>query len=424
MPKKRYRPEEIVAKLRQVDVLVSQGQNVADAIRQIGVSEVAYYRWRQEYGGLKTEQGEASEGARAGEHPSSQGDLRPDARQAHSAGSCPGKLLSPARRRACIEQIRAVMEVSERRVCAALGQHRSTQRKVPRGRKDEEQLTADIVEFARQYGRYGYRKIAGLLEQAGWLVNDKRVERIWRREGLKVPPKQPKRRRLWLADGSCIRLRPEHRDHVWSYDFVEDRTHDGREYRMLNVIDEFTHECLAIRVARKLKAIDVIDVLSDLFILRGIPGHIRSDNGPEFVAKAVREWITAVGARRPISSQAVHGKTATSRASTRAYAMNCSMAKSSTRCVRPRSSSKVGGVTSIQSARIESLGYKPPEPDVFVPAFAAWPAALRRPAPAGHITAGATANVKLTFHLGHPMGSDHSTLKVVGLDKRVPRGPF
>jgi putative transposase len=108
--------------------------------------------------------------------------------------------------------------------------------------------------------------------QAGWIINDKRVERIWRREGLKVPNKQPKRSRLWLADGSCIRLRPQHRNHVWSYDFVEDRTHDGRRYRMLNVIDEFTHECLAIHVARKLKAIDVIDVLSDLFILRGGPG--------------------------------------------------------------------------------------------------------------------------------------------------------
>ena len=207
-------------------------------------------------------------------------------------------LLSPARRRACIEQIQSVMHVSERRACAALGQHRSTQRKVPRGREDEERLTADTIALARQYGRYGYRKIAGLLEQAGWLVNDKRVERIWRREGLKVPHKQPKRGRLWLSDGSCIRLRPEHRNHVWSYDFVEDRTHDGRKYRMLNVIDEFTHECLAIRVARKLKAIDVIDVLSDLFILRGVPGHIRSDNGPEFVAKAVQEWITAFRAER------------------------------------------------------------------------------------------------------------------------------
>src|SRR5215217_5683570 len=145
--------------------------------------------------------------------------------------------------------------------------------------------------------RYGYRKIAELLRRAGWLVNDKRVERIWRREGLKVPRKQPKRGRLWLTDGSCIRLRPEHRNHVWSYDFVEDRTHDRRRFRMLNVIDEFTHECLAIRVARKLKAIDVIDVLSDLSILRGVPGHIRSDNGPEFIAKAVQEWISAVGAK-------------------------------------------------------------------------------------------------------------------------------
>ena len=120
---------------------------------------------------------------------------------------------------------------------------------MPRGRDDEERLSADIVELARQYGRYGYRKIAELLRRAGWLVNDKRVERIWRREGLKVPRKQPKRGRLWLTDGSCIRLRPEHRNHVWSYDFVEDRTHDRRRFRMLNVIDEFTHECLAIRVA-------------------------------------------------------------------------------------------------------------------------------------------------------------------------------
>jgi transposase InsO family protein len=144
-----------------------------------------------------------------------------------------------------------------------LGQHRSTQRKRPRGHDDEEQLTADIVELARQYGRYGYRKIAALLRStAGWVVNDKRVERIWRQEGLKVPMKQPKRGRLWLNDGSCNRLRAEHRNHVWSYDFVEDRTHDGRKYRMLNVVDEFTRECLSITISRKLKSSDVIDVLS------------------------------------------------------------------------------------------------------------------------------------------------------------------
>jgi transposase InsO family protein len=194
--------------------------------------------------------------------------------------------------------VRSTLKLSERRVCRVLGQHRSTQRRVPRGRDDEARLTADIIELARQYGRYGYRKIAELLRSTvGWIVNDKRVERIWRREGLKVPAKQPKRGRLWLSDGSCIRLRAEKPNHVWSYDFIEDRTHDGRKYRMLNVIDEFTHECLAIRVNRKLKAVDVSDVLSDLFILRGVPEHIRSDNGAEFTAKAVQEWITAVGAK-------------------------------------------------------------------------------------------------------------------------------
>jgi transposase InsO family protein len=171
-----------------------------------------------------------------------------------------------------------------------LGQHRSTQRRVPAGRDDEERLTADIIELARRYGRYGYRKIAELLRSsAGWVVNDKRVERIWRCEGLKVPAKQPKRGRLWLADGSCIRLRAERPNHVWFYDFVEDRTHESKKYRMLNIIDEFTHECLAILIDRKLKSIDIIDVLSDLFVLRGVPEHIRSDNGPEFVAKAVQE---------------------------------------------------------------------------------------------------------------------------------------
>ncbi len=201
-----------------------------------------------------------------------------------------------------------MLKISDRRACRALGQHRSTQRKAPRGRDDEEELTADLIELARQYGRYGYRKISALLRDAGWVVNDKRVERIWRQEALKVPAWQPKRGRLWLGDGSCIRLRPERRDHVWAYDFVDERTHDGRKFRTLNVVDEFTHECLAIRVARKLKTTDVIDALSDLFILRGMPEHIRSDNGPEFIAKAVQTWISAVGARTATSRPFTLGK--------------------------------------------------------------------------------------------------------------------
>jgi len=154
-----------------------------------------------------------------------------------------------------------------------------------------------MIELARQYGRFGYRRIAMLLREAGWRVNDKRVERLWKREGLKVPQKQPKRGRLWLNDGSCIRLRPSYVNHVWSYDFVHHRTEDGRAFRTLNVLDEFSRECLEIRVKRKLNSIDVIEVLADLFILRGVPAYIRSDNGPEFVAEAVQRWINAVGAK-------------------------------------------------------------------------------------------------------------------------------
>lgn len=166
---------------------------------------------------------------------------------------------------------------------------------MPQGRADEAALTADVIALATRYGRYGYRRITALLQASGWAVNVKRVERIWRREGLKVPCKQPKKGRLWFNDGSCLRLRPEHPNHVWSYDFVEDHTHNGRKFRMLNVIDEFTRECLAIRIDRKLNSTAVIDVLTDLFVLRGVPGHVRSDNGPEFIAKAVRDWIAAVG---------------------------------------------------------------------------------------------------------------------------------
>ena len=233
-----------------------------------------------------------------GEGVTAQGRVRSDAGEADPARGGLGKLLSPARRRrGCIEHVVKKLDVSQRLACRVLGQHRSTQRKVPRGRSDEEALTADIVALAQPYGRYGYRRVTALLREAGWTVNVKRVERIWRREGLKVPAKQPKRGRLWLADGSCVRLRPERPNHVWSYDFVEARTHDGRKVRMLNLIDEFTRECLAIRISRKLQSTDVIDVLADQFILRGVPVHIRSDNGPEFIATAVRDWIRAVGAK-------------------------------------------------------------------------------------------------------------------------------
>jgi len=188
--------------------------------------------------------------------------------------------------------------LSERRACKVLEQARTTQRRNLSPPSDEQQLTKDIITLATKYGRYGYRRITALLNnEYGWRVNHKRVERIWRKEGLKVPKKQPKRGRLWLNEGSCIRLRPEYKDHVWSYDFMMDRTADGKAFKILNIIDEYTRECMVIVVKRKITSQDVIDQLFNLFIFRGIPEHIRSDNGPEFTAKAIRKWLSNIGVK-------------------------------------------------------------------------------------------------------------------------------
>jgi transposase InsO family protein len=187
--------------------------------------------------------------------------------------------------------------MSERRACQLVNQPRGTQRYQRTRRDDEDSLTRAVIELASQYGRYGYRRITALLQRVGWRVGKDRIERIWRREGLKVPQKQKARGRLWLNDGSCVRLRPERANHVWSYDFVSTFTHDGRTVRMLNLIDEYTRECLAIRPRRRLNSRNVIEVLADTMIQRGIPEHIRSDNGPEFVAKDLRKWLQNTGAK-------------------------------------------------------------------------------------------------------------------------------
>lgn len=188
-----------------------------------------------------------------------------------------------------------ILNVSQRRACRVLGHNRSTQQYKCKENEFEEKLTLRIVELASLYGRYGYRRVTGLLNNEGWKVNHKRVERIWRQEGLKVPQKQSKRGRLWFNNGSCIRKKPEYPNHVWSYDFVSDRTHDGRSFKMLTIIDEFTRESLIIRVKRRINSFDVLETLADLFLTRGVPSFIRSDNGPEFIAKILREWLGRLG---------------------------------------------------------------------------------------------------------------------------------
>ena len=212
----------------------------------------------------------------------------------HSKRGILWKLLSPSRRRPAVVHVQHRLGVSERRACRVLSQARSTHRHRAVAPADEPRLVDRIIELATTYGRYGYRRITGLLRGEGWPVHHKRVERLWRREGLKVPQKQPKRGRLWLADGSCVRRRPEYRYHVWAYDFVADRTHDGRPLKLLTIVEEYSRECLAIVVARRLRSIHVLETLAALFVTHGVPAHIRSDNGPEFTAALIRLWLEAL----------------------------------------------------------------------------------------------------------------------------------
>jgi putative transposase len=168
---------------------------------------------------------------------------------------------------------------------------------MPTQRNDEDAQTRAIIELASRYGRYGYRRVTALLKAAGWQVGHDRVERIWRREGLKVPQRQKPRGRLWLNDGSCVRLRPERAKHVWSWDFVSHVTHDGRTLRLLTLLDEYTRESLALRVERRLNSYDLIETMAEVMLVKGIPEYIRSDNGPEFVAGRLRAWLSGVGAK-------------------------------------------------------------------------------------------------------------------------------
>jgi putative transposase len=152
-----------------------------------------------------------------------------------------------------------------------------------------------MTALAKKHPRYGYRRVHALLVRAGWRVNRKRVQRLWRAEGLKVPQRQRKRRRMGTSENGCTRRKAEHKNQIWSYDFTMDQTADGKRLKLMPVIDEFTRECHAIEVGRSLTAEDVIATLSYLFQVHGEPEFIRSDNGPEFIATAVKQWLAASG---------------------------------------------------------------------------------------------------------------------------------
>ena len=293
MPRKRYSTEQIITKLRQAEVELGRGLKTPQVCKTLGISEQTYYRWRKEYGGLRLDQAKRLK-ALERENTQLKKLVGPGARPRDSERGDLGKLLSPPRRRQAVAHVRCQLRVSERRACRVIGHARSTHRYQALGPADEPRLVARMIELATRYGRYGYRRITGLLRGEGWAVNHKRVERLWRREGLNVPQKQPKRGRLWLADGSCLRRRPEYRHHVWAYDFVADRTQDGRPLKILTIVEEYSRECLAIVVARWLRSMEVLETLAQLFVTHGVPAHLRSDNGPEFTAELIRLWLEAL----------------------------------------------------------------------------------------------------------------------------------
>jgi putative transposase len=190
-----------------------------------------------------------------------------------------------------VRQAIALLQVSERRACRAIGQVRSRYRYRPQPDPSQERLRERIIARAHEYGRYGSRTVTWCFQQEGWDVGKERVYTGWRQEGLNVPAKQPKRARLWRAEGAGVRLRPTHRHHGWSYDFMAERTHDGRSCRILTMLDEYTRDCRASVVARRLGSQEVILLVAELFVHYGLPQHIRSDNGPEFIARKLRRWL-------------------------------------------------------------------------------------------------------------------------------------
>ncbi|HEU5400133.1 MAG TPA: IS3 family transposase [Terriglobales bacterium] len=294
--RKKHTPEQVVNLLRQIEVAVANGKTTSVACKEAEITEQTYYRWRKEYGGLQVDQAR-----RLKELQSENAKLKRlvselSLEKLVLKDIAFGKLLSPERRRVAVDHAQA-QGLSERRACRLVNQPRGTQRYQPTQREDEDALTQAIVALASQYGRYGYRRITALLQRDGWQVGKDRVERIWRREGLKVPQKQKPRGRLWCNDGSCVRLRPEHTNHVWSYDFVSAKTYDGRTVRMLNLIDEHSRECLLVRAERRWSSAKVIAALAEVMVRKGVPQHLGSDNGPEFVAHDLRKWLAATGAK-------------------------------------------------------------------------------------------------------------------------------
>ena len=296
MKRRRHTPEQIVRKLREAERLLGEGQTIAEAAKQVEISEQTYHRWRNQYGGMKADDAKRlreleRENARLKRIVADK-ELEIDALKEIA----PGKLVSPSRRREAVCMLQDRLELSERRACRVTGQHRSTQRRLPTRGRGDDALRTELHAFSRGHPRWGYRRAWATLREEGWGVNRKRVQRLWREEGLRVPAKRRKRQRLGDSAQPARRLRAERPNHVWALDFQFDQTADGRVLKLLNIVDEHTREALATVAARRINADATAATLDRIVAGRGTaPGYIRCDNGPELTANALRDWCRFSG---------------------------------------------------------------------------------------------------------------------------------
>ena len=293
MKRSRHSPEQIVAKLHQAATELAGGRKMEEVCKSLAISPATYHRWQEHYGGadlntvkeLKALKEENTKLKAVGG-----GSVFGQGRAQGVAG---GKMVGPARKREAVGHLQCELELSQRRACTVVGQPRATQRHVHKPDAQEQRLRERLNEFSAQRPRAGYRTACAQLQQEGLRVNPKRVQRLWREEGLKVPRRQCKKRRLGTSENGSQRRVATRPNEVWSYDFVSDQTSDGRRLRYLCVVDEFTRECLALEVRRSFRSKEVMGVLAELIVRRGVPTYLRSDNGPEFVALAVQAWLQA-----------------------------------------------------------------------------------------------------------------------------------
>ena len=287
--RRRHTPDQIIRKLAEGNKLLGAGQELAEVCRHLEIAESTWHRWLAQYGGMKANEAKTAQRARGRERPAQEAGRQPGPRHRHAQGHLGGKLLTPNRKRCAVEVLRERFGVSERRACTVVGLHRSTMRLTPSPiTAQEAELRAWLRRFSTDPPRWGWRRAAKMARRAGWQVNNKRIRRLWREEGLRVPQRRTKKRLtgIGVAVGAMSPIRP---NIIWAMDFQFDTTADGRTLKMLNVIDEFTREALAIDVDRGIDADGVVDVLDRLVLHHGAPHYVRFDNGPEFVAHAVHD---------------------------------------------------------------------------------------------------------------------------------------